>query len=142
MEYTIGALTDEFDVTPRTIRFYEERGLLSPSRRGSARVYGPQDRARLKLVLRGKRLGFGLEEIREMIELYEVADGEVRQLERCLEVGRQKTAALELQKRDIEATLEELRGFEKRFVGLLKEKGVPSDRTGPENAALITERRR
>lgn len=123
MEYTIGALADEFDVTPRAIRFYEERGLLSPSRRGSARVYGTQDRARLKLILRGKRLGFGLEEIREMIELYEVEDGQTAQLEHCLKVGRQKIAALESQRQDIEATLEELRGFEERFANLLEEKG-------------------
>ncbi|AHY48171.1 putative transcriptional regulators (plasmid) [Rubrobacter radiotolerans] len=123
MGHTIGELADEFDVTPRAIRFYEERGLLSPSRQGTTRMYGPRDRARLKLVLRGKRLGFGLEEIREMLDLYTVEEGDAIQLRHCLEVGREKIAALERQKQDIEATLEELRGFEKQFVRLLEEKG-------------------
>ncbi|MEW6638416.1 MAG: MerR family DNA-binding transcriptional regulator [Actinomycetota bacterium] len=124
MSYTIGELAEEFDVTPRAIRFYEERGLISPERRGASRVYGARDRARLRLILRGKRLGFSLEEIREMIELYEVDEGEVRQLEHCLAVGRERIAVLERQREDIEAVLEELRGFEEQFVRLLREKGV------------------
>ncbi len=120
--YTIRDLSDEFDVTPRAIRFYEERGLISPGRRGVSRVYSATDRARLRLILRGKRLGFGLEEIREMLDLYAVEDGQTAQLEHCLQIGRQKIAVLESQRQDIEATLEELRGFEERFANLLEEK--------------------
>jgi DNA-binding transcriptional MerR regulator len=124
LTYTIAELAQEFDVTPRAIRFYEERGLLSPGRSGNARVYGARDRARLRLVLRGKRLGFSLAEIRELLDLYEVEAGEVRQLEHCLEVGRKKISSLERQLEDIRATLEELRGFEEQFVRLLEEEGA------------------
>jgi DNA-binding transcriptional MerR regulator len=122
--WTIGELADEFDVTPRAIRFYEEQGLVSPGRRGGARVYGARDRARLRLILRGKRLGFRLEEIREMLDLYAVEEGAVGQLKHCLDVGREKIAALERQREDIEAVLEDLRGFEEQFVRILRERGV------------------
>lgn len=132
--YTIRELVDEFDVTPRTIRFYEERGLISPGRRGSVRVYDARDRTRLKLILRGKRLGFGLEEIREILELYEFEDGEIWQLERCLELGREKVAALERQKQDIEATLQEILGFGEHFAALIEEKEAKSSTPMPERA--------
>ena len=122
MDYKIGELAEEFDVTPRAIRFYEEQHLIHPSRKGSSRLYGPRDRARLKLILRGKRLGFSLGEIREMLDLYEIEDGEIGQLRHCLEVGGEKIATLEDRKQNIEATLAELRGFQERFVKLLREK--------------------
>ncbi|WP_047865964.1 MerR family transcriptional regulator [Rubrobacter aplysinae] len=118
----IGELVEEFDVTARTIRFYEERGLISPDRNARTRVYDERDRVRLRLILRGKRLGFDLEEVREMLSLYELDDGEARQLEHCIEVGRDKIAALERQREDVEATLADLRGFERRFIELLREK--------------------
>ena len=86
------------------------------------------------MILRGKRLGFGLDEIEDMLSLYAFEDGEVGQLEYCLKVGRQKIAALELQKQDIEATLEELRGFEERFVALLEQR---EDERSPTAAGRV-----
>ena len=73
--YTIGELCAEFNVTPRTLRFYEQRELLSPIREGQKRIFTPRDRARLKLILRGKRFGFSLESIRQWLELYDLGDG-------------------------------------------------------------------
>lgn len=130
MSWKIGELAEELDATPRAIRFYEEQGLLTPTRSGGTRVYEAGDRVRLKLILRGRRLGFSLDEIREMIWLYEVGEGEVRQLEHCLRVGRERIEVLERQKRDVEAALEELRGFEERFVSLLEAAGVEEEGRG------------
>ena len=79
---SIGDLAREFDVTPRTIRFYEDEGLLSPRREGSRRIYSKRDQVRLKLILRGKRLGFSLADVREMLELYDSAPDERQQLEK------------------------------------------------------------
>ena len=78
--YSIGDLSREFGVTTRTIRFYEDQGLLSPNRNGQNRIYQARDRVRLKLILRGKRLGFSLKEINKLIELYDAPDGEADQL--------------------------------------------------------------
>ena len=78
--YSITELCREFDVTPRTLRFYEQKGLISPARRGWTRLYSYRDRARLKLVLRGKKVGFALEEIKEMLDLYNLLDGQMTQL--------------------------------------------------------------
>ena len=80
-EFSITELAQEMDITTRTIRFYEDRGLLRPARRGQQRIYSRADRTRLKLVLRGKRLGWPLDDIRQMIELYDVPGGERKQLE-------------------------------------------------------------
>ena len=114
--YTITELCDEFGVTARALRFYEDEGLISPQRQGLARIYSWRDRARLAWILRGKRVGFSLAEIREMIDLYDVGDGRSTQkqftLERCLE----RIALLEDQKRDIDAHIAELQ----QFVDLLK----------------------
>ena len=89
-EFSITDLAQEMDITTRTIRFYEDRGLLRPARRGQQRVYSRADRTRLKLVLRGKRLGWPLDDIREMIELYDLPDGERKQLSVMLERIRQR----------------------------------------------------
>ena len=106
--YTIGELTREFGITARTIRFYEGEGLLSPMRVGQRRLYRRRDRARLKLILRGKRLGFTLNEIRETFELYEQAHGEAKQLRYYLSVLEQKRAHLLQQRQDVEDALAEL----------------------------------
>lgn len=106
--YTIGELTREFGITARTIRFYEDEGLLSPMRVGQRRLYRRRDRARLKLILRGKRLGFTLNEIRETFELYEQAHGEAKQLRYYLSVLEQKRAHLLQQRQDVEDALAEL----------------------------------
>ena len=113
-EYSIGELAAEFDVTPRAIRFYEAEGLLAPRRDGQRRIYTPRDRTRLKLTLRGKRLGLTLSEIRDLIDMYEPGRDERPQLERFLAVLEAHKAALERQSEDIEAQLAEIAAFEKR----------------------------
>ena len=119
-EYSIGDLSREFDVTPRAIRFYEDQGLLSPRREGQRRVYAPRDRTRLKLTLRGKRLGLTLSEIRELIDMYEPGRDERPQLERFLAVLESHRASLLQQRADIEAQLSEIQTFEKRVRKQLK----------------------
>src|ERR1051326_3585938 len=93
-EYSISELAREFDVTPRAIRFYEDQGLISPRRDGQRRIYTPRDRTRLKLTLRGKRLGLALSEIRELIDMYEPGRDERPQLERFLAVLEAHRASL------------------------------------------------
>ena len=114
-EYSIGDLAREFDVTPRAIRFYEDQGLLAPRREGQRRIYAPRDRTRLKLTLRGKRLGLTLSEIRELIDMYEPGRDERPQLTRFLLVLEQHKALLEQQRGDLEAQLSEITAFEKRI---------------------------
>ena len=113
-EFSISELAQEFDVTPRAIRFYEDQGLLAPRREGQRRVYTARDRTRLKLTLRGKRLGLTLSEIRELIDMYEPGRDERPQLERFLSVLESHKASLLQQRADIEAQLTELGAFEKR----------------------------
>ena len=114
VEFSISELAREFDVTPRAIRFYEDQGLLAPRREGQRRVYTPRDRTRLKLTLRGKRLGLTLSEIRELIDMYEPGRGERPQLERFLAVLEAHKKSLLQQRADLEAQLAEIRTFEKR----------------------------
>ncbi|NWG45263.1 MAG: MerR family DNA-binding transcriptional regulator [Alphaproteobacteria bacterium] len=106
--FTISQLAAEFGVTPRALRFYEDRGLLAPARRGQARLYSRRDRARLALILRGKRVGFSLTEIAEMLNLYDLEDGQETQLRTALGKFRAQIAALEAQRRDIEESIAEL----------------------------------
>jgi len=113
-QYSISELAREFDVTPRAIRFYEDQGLLAPQRAGQRRIYTLRDRTRLKLTLRGKRLGLTLSEIRDLIDMYEPGRDERPQLERFLVVLETHKAALERQREDIAAQLAEIAAFEKR----------------------------
>ena len=113
-EYSIGDLAREFDVTPRAIRFYEAQGLLAPGREGQRRIYTPRDRTRLKLTLRGKRLGLALSEIRELIDMYEPGRDQRPQLERFLAVLESHKAGLAQQRADLEAQLSEIAAFERR----------------------------
>ena len=106
--FTIHDLVDEFDVTARTLRFYEEKGLLAPARRGQERLYSRRDRARLKLVLMGKSVGFSLEEVRDMLDLYDLGDGQATQLSVALSRFDQKIGELESRRRDIGRALAEL----------------------------------
>jgi DNA-binding transcriptional MerR regulator len=119
-EFSISELAREFDVTPRAIRFYEDQGLISPRRDGQRRIYTPRDRTRLKLTLRGKRLGLTLSEIRELIDMYEPGRDERPQLERFLDVLESHKASLIQQRADIEAQLSEIQTFEKRVRKRLK----------------------
>jgi len=119
-EFSIGELASEFDVTPRAIRFYEDHGLLAPARAGQRRIYSPRDRTRLKLTLRGKRLGLTLSEIRELVDLYEPGRDERPQLARFLAVLESHQAILLQQRLDLEAQLAELQQFEKRIRKQLK----------------------
>ena len=121
-EFSIGELAVEFDVTPRAIRFYEGHGLLAPKRAGQRRIYSPRDRTRLKLTLRGKRLGLTLSEIRELIDMYEPGRDERPQLQRFLAVLEAHKAGLLQQRADIEAQLSEIQAFEKKVRKQLKDR--------------------
>ena len=124
-EYSISDLAREFDVTPRAIRFYEDQGLLAPRRDGQRRIYTGRDRTRLKLTLRGKRLGLTLSEVRELIDMYEPGRDERPQLERFLDVLASHRAALETQRADLEAQLAEIAAFEARSRKQLRPRRAP-----------------
>jgi DNA-binding transcriptional MerR regulator len=119
-EFSISELAREFEVTPRAIRFYEDQGLLAPRRDGQRRIYTPRDRTRLKLTLRGKRLGLTLSEIRELIDMYEPGRDERPQLKRFLAVLESHKAGLLQQRADIQAQLAEIQAFEKKVRKQLK----------------------
>jgi DNA-binding transcriptional MerR regulator len=106
--FSISDLAQEFALTTRAIRFYEDEGLLAPTRDGRNRVYGTRERTRLKLILRGKRLGLSLSEIREILDLYETDVGEVSQLRKFVEVLEHRRALLLLQREDIDAVVAEI----------------------------------
>jgi DNA-binding transcriptional MerR regulator len=126
--YTITELAREFAVTQRAIRFYEDQGLLKPERKGRTRVYRTGDRVKLKLTLRGKRLGFSLSEIREMFDLYDSSRDEKPQLSRFLALLAQRRAQLEQQREDIEAVLAEICAYERQCRIRLKDAPRPAGR--------------
>jgi DNA-binding transcriptional MerR regulator len=119
-QFTITDLAQEFDITPRAIRFYEDMGLLEPARAGRNRVYTQRDRTRLKLTLRGKRLGLSLQEIKQLVDMYESPDDTAPQLEAFQRVLRQHREQLAQQLEDIRVTLEEISQHEARCATLLK----------------------
>lgn len=118
--YTISDLAREYAVTTRTLRFYENVGLLAPTRVGRKRLYSRRDRTRLKLALRGKRLGMTLAEIKEVFDLYDSSHGEAGQIERYLDILKEKHAQLLRQRQDIDAALEELDISERRCRAVLE----------------------
>ena len=138
---TVTELARELGVTARAIRFYEDKGLISPQRVGNRRVYSNRDRGRLVLILRGKRLGFSLREIREWLELYDAGPDQVEQMKRLLALTRDRLATLEAQYDDLEATIEELREIESEVEEHLvfkngsddtaKDAGAPKDPQSP-----------
>ncbi len=120
--YGIAELAREFSVTTRTIRFYEDKQLLTPERQGQRRVYTPRDRVRLRLIMRGKRLGFSLDEIREMIDMYDNDPSEIAQLKLFLAKIHERKSVLSQQQADIAAILNELDRLESESTKLLKDK--------------------
>jgi DNA-binding transcriptional MerR regulator len=112
--YSIGDLASEFGVTTRTIRFYEEKGLLDPERNGKHRVYSPSDRTKLRLILRGKRLGLSLDESADIILMYGTPGHNRKQLEKLIATIRAKRAELRRQQEDLAAMLTELGAAEKK----------------------------
>ncbi len=106
---TIREMCDAFDVTPRTLRFYEAKELLFPERAGQKRLFTKRDRARLKLILRGKRFGFSLEEIRQLLDLYYKGDGQMSQLQQTFDLASTRLTDLEKQRTDLDEAITNLR---------------------------------
>jgi len=112
--YSISELANEFDVTPRTIRFYEEKGYLKPAREGTRRIYSAPERTKLRLILRGKRLGLSLDETAELIRMYGSQQGNRHQLEKFLLHIADKRAELERKQRDLDVMLNDLQAVEQK----------------------------
>lgn len=106
---SIREMCDAFDVTPRTLRFYESKELLFPVRRGTRRLFTRRDRARLKLILRGKRFGFSLEDIRQLLDLYDTSNQNIAQMTRAFELGQERLADMERQRAELEEAITDLR---------------------------------
>lgn len=106
---TIREMCDAFEVTPRTLRFYEQKELLFPIREGQKRLFTRRDRARLKLILRGKRFGFSLEEIRQLLDLYHHGDQQLTQLSKTYELAKERLADLEQQRSELDQAINDLR---------------------------------
>ena len=124
MQYSISDLASEFDITTRTIRFYEEKDLINPIRDGNVRIYTAADRTKLKLILRGKRLGFSLEESNSIIELYNNEYGSRKQLEVLLKRIAEKREQLQLQMNDLESLMLDLDGAEARCIESLRKNSL------------------
>jgi DNA-binding transcriptional MerR regulator len=122
--YSITELTREFDISTRTLRFYEDEGLIQPVRRGRTRLFRPSDRHLVRQILRGKRLGFSINEIREIIQIYKEPPGEVGQLKLLMKRINEKKENLRQKRRDLEETLAELDQAEESCVERLVELGV------------------
>ena len=120
--FTITELSKEFDVTPRTLRFYEDKGLLSPTRNGQNRIFSYRDRVRLKLILQGKRVGFPLADIKELLDLYDLRDGQVTQLRVSLDKFDERIGALRRQKVDIEEAIADLSRTRELVHGMLRDR--------------------
>ena len=114
--YSIGEMCEDFAVTARALRFYEDEALIAPERRGTARLYSDRDRARLAWILRGKRVGLSLADIKELLDLYDIGDGRETQRVRTIERCQEQVDRLERQRVDIDATIAELN----EFIALLK----------------------
>lgn len=122
--WTIAELAREYNVTPRAIRFYEDEGLLSPTRQGMSRIYGQGDRWRLGWILRGKRLGFSLAEIKELMDLYHADRSGVQQLRAIVRKSREHVGELEAKLRDLRTQIAEFREVEGHAAQMLRDKGA------------------
>lgn len=136
--FTITELAREHGITTRTIRFYEDQGLIAPLREGQRRIYSPRDRVRLKLILRGKRLGLSLSEIREILDLYDLPEGgEAAQLRLLRAKIRDRRFILERQRQDITMTIDEMLALEAQCDQLL---GQMKREPGPSRTVQVAER--
>jgi DNA-binding transcriptional MerR regulator len=133
--FTIGDLAREFGVTLRTLRFYEDKGLLTPRRQGMNRLYSRRDRARLKLLLLGKRVGFSLNEIKDMLSLYDLKDGQVTQLKVALERFTRQIDVLRRQRADIDEAIQELTRTTEVVAGMLRDREAREEPEMPRDAA-------
>ncbi len=122
--FTIGEMCDAFDVTPRTLRFYEAKELLFPIREGQKRLFTKSDRARLKLILQGKRFGFSLEEIRQLLNLYHIGDQQTTQLTRTYELALEHLATMEAQRDELDNAIEDLKEQLRWGEKVLQDRGV------------------
>ncbi|MBC8037007.1 MAG: MerR family DNA-binding transcriptional regulator [Rhizobiales bacterium] len=127
--YSITELCREFSVTPRTLRFYEQKGLLHPARRGWTRIFNYRDRARLQLILRGKKVGFALEEIKEMLDLYNLRDGQLTQLRIASTKMRERLEALRKQRVELEDAIADLERTVVLVDGMLTEREAQTSKT-------------
>ncbi|MGM0585778.1 MAG: MerR family transcriptional regulator [Pseudomonadota bacterium] len=121
---TISEMCAEFDVTPRTLRFYEYKELLQPRREGQKRLFTKRDKARLKLILRGKRFGFSLDEIKELLDLYYIDDQQTTQLAKTFERAQERLTAMEAQRAELDEAIRDLRGELKQVKSMLDERGA------------------
>ena len=127
---TIREMCDAFDVTPRTLRFYESKELLFPRREGQKRLFTRRDRARLKLILRGKRFGFSLEEIRQLLDLYDKGDKQLTQFSRTYELAQRRLADLESQRDELDQAIQDLREQMKwgeKMITSIRQSGTDDD---------------
>ncbi|MDG4721397.1 MULTISPECIES: MerR family transcriptional regulator [Thalassospira] len=122
--YTVPELAKDLGITPRTIRFYEQKGLVNPQRAGATRIYTRQDRAKLLIILRGKRLGFSLNEIADYLDLYGADPTQAEQIKMLLGRVRERISDLEDQRQALDVTLDELRDIEQQSIDALEEKGI------------------
>lgn len=135
--WSISELSMEFGITPRAIRFYEDEKLVKPTRKGQTRIYSARDRARLSLILRGKRVGFSLIELKEMLDLYDMDDGQATQLQYSIKKFSERINALERQRADVEQALQELRAGRARLELFLASKDPASRPADEERRNLI-----
>jgi len=126
--YSIAELAREFDITARTIRFYEDEGLIKPRRQGLTRLYSAGDRTRLGWILRGKRLGFSLTRIRELLDLYHVDRSGVQQMRELLRLSRAHIEDLQRKRRDLDAHIQEFKDVENQAAAELKKRGIDLDK--------------
>jgi DNA-binding transcriptional MerR regulator len=124
---TIRQMCDAFEVTPRTLRFYEQKELLFPIREGQKRLFTRRDRARLKLILRGKRFGFSLEEIRQLLDLYYVGDQQATQLSRTIQIAHDRLSDMKRQRAELDVAIHDLRSQMTLVEDMLASRGTAQD---------------
>jgi DNA-binding transcriptional MerR regulator len=128
--YSVTELAEDLGITPRAIRFYETKGLIKPQRAGTTRVYNHRDRARMQLILRGKRLGFTLADIKEYLDIYDIDPSQVKQVRLLLEKVERRIGELEQQREDLETTLIELDEMRQECIATIEVNNMPQKQKG------------